>query len=183
MPSNDPYRLLGVPRGANADHIRKAYRRLARAHHPDANPDDPAAEEHFKASQQAYELLSNPEKRRAYDDEKRSSRPFPRHKKRAGTPRTTAGGRVGQTAGSVNLSDLIAERAKVTGLRTGDHMEVEWQLGGADLARISRVLSVDLSRLSKLAGERIQMNAKVSFGNGPGKKPPKPPKTRKSPGV
>jgi hypothetical protein len=40
-----------------------------------------------------------------------------------------------------------------------------------------------LARLSKLAGERIQMNAKVSFGNGPGKKPPKPPKPSKPPGV
>ncbi len=71
----------------------------------------------------------------------------------------------------------------VFGLQTGGHGEVEWRLGGADLARISRALGVDLARLPKLAGERIQMNAKGSFGNGPGKMPPKPPKTRKPPGV
>jgi DnaJ-class molecular chaperone len=180
VPSNDPYRLLGVPRGANGDDVRKAYRRLARAHHPDANPDDPAAEERFKEIQQAYEILSNPEKHRAYDE--RSSRPSPR-RKRAGSPRTTAGGRVGRTAGSVNLSDLIAKRANVSGPRTGGRREIEWQFGGEDLARISKVLGVDLTRLSKLAGEPIQMNAKVSFGNGTGQKPPKPPKPGKPPGA
>ncbi len=178
--TRDPYELLGVSRGVSEDDVRKAYRRLARKHHPDANPYDPAAEERFKEIQQAYEILSNPEKHRAYDE--RSSRPSPR-RKRAGSPRTTAGGRVGRTAGSVNLSDLIAKRANVSGPRTGGRREVEWQFGGEDLARISKVLGVDLTRLSKLAGEPIQMNAKVSFGNGTGQKPPKPPKPGKPPGA
>jgi curved DNA-binding protein CbpA len=172
----DPYEALDVPKGANGEEIRKAHRRLAREHHPDANPDDPAAEERFKGIQQAYEILSNPAKRRAYDER---SRPAPR-RKRAGAPRTTAGGRVGQAAGSVNLSDLIAKRADVSGRRTGGRREVEWRLGGEDLARISKILGLDLTRLSKLAGETIQMKAKVSFGNGAGRKPPDPPKPRKT---
>src|SRR5215218_6124076 len=54
----DPYRLLDVARAATDDDIRKAYRQLARKHHPDANPDDPHAEERFKVIQQAYETLS-----------------------------------------------------------------------------------------------------------------------------
>ena len=183
MSGRAPYESLGVPKGATGDVVRKVYRRLAPERHPDANPADPAAEERFKEIQKAYELLSDPEKRRAYYDEKRSSRPSSRRKRAGGTPRTTAGGRVGQTTGSVDLSDLIVKRANVSGLRTGWHREVEWRLGGAVLGRISRVLDVDLDRLSKLAGESIQMTAKVSFGNGPGKKPPKPPKTRKPLGV
>jgi molecular chaperone DnaJ len=67
VPKRDYYEILSVPRDADAEALKKAYRRLALQHHPDRNPDDPAAEERFKEASEAYAVLSDPEKRRAYD--------------------------------------------------------------------------------------------------------------------
>jgi curved DNA-binding protein len=66
--TKDPYAILGVSRDADEDAIRKAYRKLARELHPDVNPDNPAAEERFKAVSEANSVLSDPEKRKAYDE-------------------------------------------------------------------------------------------------------------------
>ncbi|MFC1673052.1 DnaJ C-terminal domain-containing protein [Pseudomonadota bacterium] len=63
----DPYRLLGLKRTASADDVKKSYRRLAREHHPDRRPGDPAAENRFKDISNAYSLLSDPTKRRQFD--------------------------------------------------------------------------------------------------------------------
>ena len=68
METKDLYKTLGVAKGASQDDIRRSYRKLARKYHPDANRDDPDAEERFKGIQHAYEILSNPEKRREYDE-------------------------------------------------------------------------------------------------------------------
>ena len=67
MKFQDYYEILGVPRAATQDEIKKAYRKLARQHHPDANPGDKAAEERFKEVQTAYDVLSDEKKRKEYD--------------------------------------------------------------------------------------------------------------------
>ena len=61
------YEVLGIARDASEDHIKKAYRKLAMKFHPDRNPGDKDAEEHFKEATEAYEILSNPELRQRYD--------------------------------------------------------------------------------------------------------------------
>jgi curved DNA-binding protein CbpA len=188
----DPYGLLEVARAATDDDIRKAYRRLARKHHPDANPDDPHAEERFKEIQQAYETLSNPKRRRAYDER---SRPSPQ--RHAASPRVATGRPRGTTTGSVDLSSLFRK----SGSSSDRQREVNWQLrveDTEDIARISKILGVDLSRLAKLAGKGVRMKASASFENGEAttsryaateglgrkpRKPPIPPKTRKPPDV
>ena len=68
------YEILGVAEEADADAIKKAYRKLARKYHPDKNPDDPKAEERFKEIQEAYSVLSDSKKRKQYD--RRRKNPF-----------------------------------------------------------------------------------------------------------
>jgi curved DNA-binding protein len=65
--TKDYYEVLGIKRGASEDQIKQAYRKLARKFHPDLNPGDKSAEEQFKGLQEAYDVLSDPENRKLYD--------------------------------------------------------------------------------------------------------------------
>ena len=63
----DYYEVLGVPKDADEDALKKAYRKLAKKYHPDANPGDKEAEAKFKEASEAYSVLSDPQKRQQYD--------------------------------------------------------------------------------------------------------------------
>ena len=157
MPTRDPYELLGVSKEASGDDVRRAYRRLARKYHPDANPADPDAEERFKEIQQAYEVLSTPEKRRNHDQRVRASSRKSRDGSRAGAgarPRSSS------NASRVNIADLIARRG---GLSRG-RKQFSWELRGEDASRVAKLLGVNLDHLSKLIGEAVTMRAQATFG-------------------
>ena len=68
--TKDFYKVLGVSKDASASEIKKAYRKLARDNHPDSHPGDEAAEERFKAVSEAYSVLSDPERRKEYDEQR-----------------------------------------------------------------------------------------------------------------
>jgi curved DNA-binding protein CbpA len=99
METKDPYKVLGLSREASQEDIQQAHRKLVRKYHPDANPEDPRAEERFKEVQRAYEVLSDEKKRREYDEGLRtSSRGSPgrsRSRERSSRPRARAGARAG----------------------------------------------------------------------------------------
>jgi curved DNA-binding protein CbpA len=155
--SRNLYEVLGISRGASQDDIRKAHRRLVREHHPDANPGDGSAEGRFKEIQRAYEVLSNPERKRQYDNTLHAS-----SGRSSGRPRTRPGGRTGgETATTVDLSDLLSKLSD----RSGGHKEGSFQLRGEEIARLTKLFGVDISRLSKLLGEHIKTNAATGLGN------------------
>lgn len=78
MEYKDYYEILGVARDADQQEIKRAYRKLAQKHHPDKNPDDPNAEDRFKAINEAYEVLGDPDKRAKYDQLGSSYRQYQR---------------------------------------------------------------------------------------------------------
>jgi molecular chaperone DnaJ len=100
----DFYAVLGVKKDATADEIKKAYRKLARANHPDSNPGDTAKHEKFKAVAEAYDVVGDPDKRSKYDEM--------RSLYGSGAFRGGFGGGGGQGgAGGFDLNDLLRERA------------------------------------------------------------------------
>jgi len=105
MEYRDYYKILGVPRGTGADEIKKAYRKLAMRYHPDRNPGDKQAEDSFKEINEAYQVLSDPQKRSRYDQLGEDYSQW----QQQGTPGSYDWGRwsSGQGAQEVNLDDLF----------------------------------------------------------------------------
>ena len=95
----DFYEILGVSKNADDAEIKKAYRKLALKYHPDKNPDDASAEEKFKEAAEAYEILSNAEKRAQYD--------------RFG--HAGVGGQGGFGGGGMNMDDIFSQFGDIFG--------------------------------------------------------------------
>jgi len=99
MSKKDPYQVLGVAKNANADEIKKAYRKLAIKYHPDKNPGNQSAEDQFKDAAAAYEILSDPEKKAKYD--------------RFGHSAPGMGG--GYQGGNMNMEDIFSQFGDIFG--------------------------------------------------------------------
>ena len=95
--NKDFYAELGVKKDATADEIKKAYRKLARANHPDSHPDDTAKHEKFKTVAEAYDVVGDPEKRKKYDEMR--------------SLYGAGGGFRGGFPGGFDLNDLLRDRA------------------------------------------------------------------------
>ncbi|HEC34045.1 MAG TPA: J domain-containing protein [Chloroflexi bacterium] len=128
MEYKDYYRILGVSRNASQKEIKRAYRRLARQFHPDVNPDDKAAEEHFKEINEAYEVLSDPQKRAQYDQLGTSWSQWQRTRGAHGGFEDFARqwfGQAGPHVQYVNLDELFGQGS------LGDVLDILFGLGGA----------------------------------------------------
>src|SRR5688572_1358908 len=100
MAKRDYYEILGVSKGASADEIKKSYRKVAMQFHPDRNPGDKAAEEKFKEAAEAYEILSDQDKRAQYD--------------RFGHAGVSGNGR-GAHPGGMNMDDIFSQFGDIFG--------------------------------------------------------------------
>src|ERR671925_537583 len=119
----DYYEILGVSRTAKEDEIKKSYRKLARKYHPDLNPNNKQAEEKFKEIQEAYEVLSDAEKRRKFDQL------GPNWKNGAEfTPPPNWGGGFG---GTINMEDIFERAGQQRGSAFSDFFEMLF--GGAGM--------------------------------------------------
>ena len=153
--AQDPYSELGVSRGASADDIRKAFRKLAKKHHPDANPGDKPSEERFKRVSGAFDILGDTDKRRKFDAgeidaEGReatrgfSGNPFGGGFQGGGFPGGGASGRGGGQFEGVDLGDILGD---MFGGRRGG--------GSAKGADIKARLEIDLEDAIQGARKRI----------------------------
>jgi molecular chaperone DnaJ len=139
--ATDYYAVLGVARTASADEIKKAYRKLARKYHPDVNPGDKDAEEKFKRLSAAFDILSNDEKRKLYDEfgsdglrggfNPDQARAYQRWSE----DRTTSGASDDDIPFDFDLGDLFGARSRGGGGRRAR----DFALAGEDLRAVVRL--------------------------------------------
>lgn len=157
MSKRDYYDVLGVAKGASAEEIKKAYRKLAIKYHPDKNPDDKSAEDKFKEAAEAYEVLSSPEKKQRYDQ-------FGH----AGVGGAAGGGYGG--GGGMNMEDIFSQFGDIFG---GGGSPFDSFFGGGQsrggggrrVAKGSNLrvkVKLTLDEIAKGAEKKIKVNKQIS---------------------
>ncbi len=161
MAKRDYYEILGVNKNAGDDEIKKAYRKLAIKYHPDKNPDDKAAEEKFKEAAEAYEVLSNAEKRQRYNQYGH-----------AGVGGNASGGYGG---GGMNMDDIFSNFGDIFGGAFGGFSSGGGSRGGRRVNRGSNLrikVKLTLSEIANGVEKKLKVNKQVNCHtcNGSGSK-------------
>ena len=160
MAKRDYYDVLGIQKGAGDEELKKAYRRLAMKYHPDRNPGDTVAEEHFKEAKEAYEVLSDSRKRAAYDQ--------------FGHAGVDASAQGGPGGGGASFSDIFGDVfGDIFGAGRGGPNQA---YRGADL-RYNLELSLEEAVFGTTAKIRIPTHVNCHHCNGSGAKPGTKPST------
>jgi len=158
MSKRDYYDILGVSKGSSADEIKKAYRKLAIKYHPDKNPNDKSAEDKFKEAAEAYEILSNPEKKQRYD-----------HYGHAGVGGASGGG--GYGGGGMNMEDIFSQFGDIFGGGGGSPFDSffgggqQQSRGGRRVAKGSNLrikVKLTLEEIANGAEKKIKVNKQVT---------------------
>ncbi len=154
--ASDFYKTLGVDRSASHDEIAKAYRKLARKHHPDLNPDDKGAKKRFQEIQTAYDTLNDPEKRKMFDQFGSEYEKY-----RGGNP--FGGGSAGQGPGGFDFGNIFGNEGGAGAVDLGDIFR-QFGGGGAGSTRSRRAANV--ARGADIAAElEVPIRTVISGGD------------------
>ncbi len=152
----DYYEVLGVAKNANADEIKKAYRKAAIKYHPDKNPGDKEAEEKFKEAAEAYDVLSNPDKRARYDQ-------FG-HAGMSGAAGGGAGG-FGGFGGGFSMEDIFSQFGDIFGGHFGGGFRTSGSAGGRRVNRGSDIrikVRLTLQEIAEGVTKKLKINKTVA---------------------
>lgn len=158
MSKRDYYDILGVTKSASAEEIKKAYRKMAIKYHPDKNPGDKQAEDNFKEAAEAYEILSNPEKKQRYD-----------HYGHAGVGGASGGG--GYGGGGMNMEDIFSQFGDIFGGGGGSPFDSffggggQQSRGGRRVAKGSNLrikVKLTLEEIANGSEKKIKVNKQIT---------------------
>ena len=161
MSKRDFYDVLGVTKSASAEEIKKAYRKMAIKYHPDKNPGDKQAEDNFKEAAEAYEILSNAEKKQRYD-----------HYGHAGVGGASSGGGGGYGGGGMNMEDIFSQFGDIFGNGGGGSPFDSFFGGGGQQSRGGRRVAkgsnlrikvkLTLEEIANGAEKKIKVNKQIT---------------------